>query len=207
MKNSEILSENEHHELKIKKRARWFIVIIVISLFIYILKPFIITNLINKGDAFLGYGMFKDAIREYRKALIFDSNLSDTWNWLGFAYKQAGDFDNAIRIYKKAVQINPKNRIAFYDLGMIYYSRKHFENAEDCFFKASLIDPEYKVSSLEENFPYHRSSLNMLSHCYEELGEIDKAMDANTKILKYYPDNKVAKERAVKLQKLRKESD
>ena len=197
MENLEI----PHFELKIKTRTKWIISIIMIFLSLYLLKPFIINQIVLKGDGYLSYGIFKDAERQYKKALFFNPNLMETWNWLGYAYKQGGKTQKAIETYKKAIEINPINMIAYHDLGMIYMFKKDFETAKEYLQEASLIGPEHKQVIGRDYTFYHVSSLRALSICQEKLGEIESAIKTNERILEYYPEDKTAKERIKRLKK------
>lgn len=192
-----------HEELQIKKSTRWLVSFIVILVCAILLKPFMISQIITRGDGYLGYCMYKDAVREYKKALWFNPNMSGVWNWLGYAYRNAGDRESAIKTYEKAIEINSDNIAAYYDLGMIYALEKDYKHAKEYFLKASSIFPEHKKEDIiQSGIDYYRSSLEMFSICQERLGQIREAINTNRKVLECYPDNKIARERIKRLENL-----
>ncbi|MCK4463742.1 MAG: tetratricopeptide repeat protein, partial [Candidatus Omnitrophica bacterium] len=133
-----------------KKLKKLFSTCIFICFFLVLFRPFIASQLATKGAGYLGYNMYKDAIRQYKKALILDPKNSEIMNWLGYAYKGIGKINIAIDTYKKAIEINPKNTEANHDLGMIYAVNKEFRTAKEYFSRASSIP--------QENTHYYRMS-------------------------------------------------
>jgi len=197
--------EEKHHTLKIKKSTRWLIALITVSSSLYLLKPFITSQVINRGSGYLNFGRYRDAVREYKKAIFLNPNIMFTWNWLGYAYSQMGKSEKAIETYKKAVQINPLDIIAYHELGMGRLLKKDFKGAKPFFQKASTIGPEHKKIIGDNYTFYYISSLRCLAICCEKLGEIRCSIKNSKKILKYYPEDKIEKNRIERLIKLRKE--
>jgi tetratricopeptide (TPR) repeat protein len=183
----------------IPKSKKLFLSFIFICFSLILFRPFVVNQIIARGDGYLGYTMYKDAVREYKKALALDSDNSMVMNWLGYAYECMGDADRAISIYKKAIEIDSEDIIANHDLGMIYAKDKKFEAAKEYFLKASSITQNKQKHPDEEYAFYHFASLKMLSICQEKLGEISGAIETNEKILKYYPDRELKRERLRKL--------
>jgi len=183
----------------IKKSKRLFISFIFVSISLILFRPFIVNQLVARGDGYFGYGMYKDVLREYKKALILDPNNSKIISWLGYAYKCKGDKDNAIKTYKRAIEIDPKNLMAYHDLGIIYAMDKKFELAKECFLKAVSLPGLHMVDVREKYATYHRRSLEMLSICQEKLGETEDAIATCEKILEDYPQSEIAKERLKRL--------
>lgn len=196
-----------HGEFHIKKSARCFISLAIVTLLLILLRPFIAYQIFLKGDGYLNYGMFGDAIREYKKAVFLNPYLNEAWNWLGYTYRELDDKENAIKTYEKAVEINPYNRVAYYNLGMIYASTEDHKSAKVYFLKAVSIPPEYIKKDEEiSGVDYCISSLEVLSICQERLGEIEEAIGTNKKILELYPSRESARAKIEKLKRLRKRS-
>lgn len=183
----------------IGRSKKVFLSFILICFSLILFRPFIVNQIIARGDGYLGYSMYKDAVREYKKALALDSNNSTVMNWLGYTYQRIGDIDKAISIYKEAIAIDPEDIIAFHDLGMIYAKDKRFEAAKEYFLKVESMAQNKQKHSDEEYFFYHFGSLEMLSICQENLGEINDAIETNEKILKLYPDRGSSRERLKRL--------
>lgn len=199
MEPKNIVSEHNHREFELKLRYRIIINLFVIVLLFFALRPFIAAQIANRGDRFLSYGMYKNAVKKYKTSLFLDAYKSENWNWLGYAYELLGEKDKAIEIYNKAVSLDPNNRIAYHDAGMIYMRNGDYKTAGEYFLKASRVDLKYKTSVMEDNYSFHRSALRMLAYCYEKLGLNDKAVEVNNEILKYYPDDKVVRDRQERL--------
>jgi len=180
---------------KIEKGKKIFFSFIFICFLFFAFRLFIVGQLVAKGDSYLGYKMYKDAIRQYKKALLLDSGNSNIANWLGYAYECSGDLYKAFLIYKKNTENDPGNFIPYYSLGMLYVKDKNFETAEKYFNQAISIIENGQDSVRDDRDFYFLSSLQMLSICQERLGETKEAINTNEKILKYYPDNELSKKK------------
>ena len=176
----------------------------IVSFALFVFRPFVIKRLVLRADGYLGFDMYQDAIRTYRKALVLDSQNTKAGNWLGYAYRSMGDIDKAIAAHQKAAEIDPQNLLASYSLGMIYAASKDFKIAREYFSRASLTPPEHNKKELGRYYDfYNKSSLEMLSICQEKLGQIEEALKTCEKILLNYPDDKFAKKRIEGLRLLR----
>jgi len=182
------------------KRVLFTLVLIFVSAFLF--KPFVVARISDRGYGYLGFNLYKDAIRQYKKAIILDPKNTQIMDWLGYAYRYAGEKENAVRIYKKALTVDPHDIIAHHDLGMMYALDNKFELAKEHFLKGSAVPQERDEEIKEEYFFYNQKTLEMLSICQERLGEIQDAIETNEYILKCYPDNILAQERLQRLKKL-----
>jgi len=176
----------EHIELSQGKR--WLATLLILGLGLVILRPFFVSGAIRRGDGYLGYGMHKDAIREYRKALLLSPTSDRAHNWLGYAYKQSGRTKEAIAVYLKALTINSENIIAGYDLGMIYTREKDFARAEAHLTKAAAI-LSYPELTNEEFLTYKISSLRLLAFCQKRLGKEEEAILSYKRALEISPED------------------
>jgi superkiller protein 3 len=189
----------------IEKAKRIFLSIVFMCFSLMLFRPFTVNQLMRRGDGYLGYNMYKDAVREYKKALILSPYNTNIMNWLGYTYQNMGEMEKSISIYKRAIDADPQNIIAYNDLGMIYAKDKKFKAAKGYFLRASSIPQNKEKQSDQEYIFYHLGSLSMLSICQEKLGELDAAIKINEKILECYPDNTLSRERLKRLKELRKE--
>lgn len=186
--------------MKINKKLKKFVLTFLFICFSFFLfRAFVVRQLISRADAFFSFCMFEDATRQYRKAILLDPKNNYARNWLAYTYDKIGDTEAAISTYKKAIEVDSQNRIALYDLGAIYLRQNKYKTAKEYFLKASLVPLE---NNNKEDIFYHRSSLVMLSNCQEKLQEIEEAIKTNQKILRYYPEDKLARKRIKKLRKL-----
>ena len=150
----------------IKKFKKLFSTFMFVCFLLILFRSFIADQIATRGIGYLGYKMYRDAIRQYEKALIFTPRNTEIRNWLAYAYSSMGNKKRAIEIYNRTIKMDPENIEAYYDLGMIYVTKRDFETAKEYFLKA--------VSGPQDDSPYYRMSLKMLDVCYEKLAETEK---------------------------------
>ncbi len=75
------------------------------------------------GNIYLDFGLYDDAIEEYRKALELYPELPDVHTKLGVALRNKGEFEEAIVHFNKAKEINPTYSAAWVQLGLTYYMK------------------------------------------------------------------------------------
>jgi len=166
------------------KFKKILLVLITVTLLLVIFRSFVADQIRLKGDGYMGYNMFKDAIRQYRKAVVLDPASSQIRTCLGYAYKRASDRKNAMKAYKKAVELDSQNIIAYHHLGILHALNKDYKPAKASFFRASaVLYIKDKITKDDYNF-YHYASLDMLAISQERLGEIKDAIKTYEEILK-----------------------
>jgi protein O-GlcNAc transferase len=77
--------------------------------------PFLLNNL---SAALIRLGMFEEATKELKSALILNQNIDATHLNLGICYYQIGDFKNSLSFFSNAIKINSSNEI-----NLIFYGR------------------------------------------------------------------------------------
>jgi tetratricopeptide (TPR) repeat protein len=82
------------------------------------------------GDTYSGIGHYKEAIEEFKKALVLNPNYKDIRTKLGICYRENNQKDLSIKELAKAVKENPNYTPARIQLGLSYYSAKHVKKAE-----------------------------------------------------------------------------
>ena len=75
------------------------------------------------GNIYLDFGLYDDAIEEYRKALELYPELPDVHTKLGVALRNKGEFEEAIVHFNRAKEINPSYSAAWIQLGLTYYMK------------------------------------------------------------------------------------
>ncbi len=75
------------------------------------------------GNIYLDFGLYDDAIEEYRKALELYPELPDVHTKLGVALRNKGEFEEAIVHFNRAKEINPSYSAAWVQLGLTYYMK------------------------------------------------------------------------------------
>jgi tetratricopeptide (TPR) repeat protein len=84
----------------------------------------------DKGKRFQDKENYKEAARQYEKAVKADPNYAEAHSNLGYSYRKQGKFNQAVRSYKKAVSLDPKLAEAHEYLGEAYAEMGKFELAE-----------------------------------------------------------------------------
>jgi tetratricopeptide (TPR) repeat protein len=99
-------------------------------------------NLLNKmGICDLMLQRYKDARKNFTRAVKADHNHSDAYNNLGVVYYEQRDYGRAIKSYEKAVSLN--SWASYYsNLGAAYFAKKEFEKAAYNYSKALELDPD-----------------------------------------------------------------
>ena len=98
--------------------------------------------LMNKiGICNLMLQRYKEARKEFNRAVKKDPNHSDAYNNMGVVYYQQKDYGKAIKNYEKACSLN--SWASYYsNLGAAYFAKKQFEKAAYDYSKALELDPD-----------------------------------------------------------------
>jgi len=86
---------------------------------------------------------YKDASREYARALELAPNRPYLHLLYGNALKAAGDCNSAILRYQQAFQLDPKDPRGPASIGGCYYSSESYDKAEQHLKTAVELDPTY----------------------------------------------------------------
>jgi len=84
---------------------------------------------------------YKEARRDFERAVHNDQGLADAINNLGVALYLQKKYGGAIREYKKAIQLQPDSASFYSNLGAVYFSEKDFEKATYAYSQAVRLDP------------------------------------------------------------------
>ncbi len=154
---------------------KWLFSLGFVILFTLLIKPFMADQLIKRADAYYSFGFYDDAIRQYKKAILLNKSDSYAWMSLGNSFKAKKEVDKAIAAFREAVKVAPDDRAANFKLGMALVMREDYGSAVAYFEKIRSLGAEPKEQLLAGGFSYYKSSLNMLSLCFEKLQEFEKA--------------------------------
>jgi tetratricopeptide (TPR) repeat protein len=149
---------------------RWSFSFVFVLVALFAIKPLIVNRLIARAEAYSSYGLYNNAARESEKAVLLDNGNTRAWNALGSAYKSQGDIDNAVNTYLNAINANPSNKIAHFRVAMIFAMEQRCNRAIPHFEHIRFLGPESPDTLAADPFSYYRSSLQMLSICYERVG-------------------------------------
>jgi tetratricopeptide (TPR) repeat protein len=173
-----------------KPAYRWSLSVVFILIALFAIKPLIVDRIVSRAEAYSSYGLYKNAIRESKKAIFLDGTNTHAWNALGSAYKSQGDVDNSVNTYLNAVNIDPSNKIAHFRVAMIFALAQNYNRAIPHFEYIRFLGPEASEKMTTEAFSYYRSSLEMLALCYERTARPDKLQKVLEDLARTYPDFK-----------------
>jgi tetratricopeptide (TPR) repeat protein len=180
--------ENEH---KPKTLYKWLFSIIFIPLCLLLTSHYTSSQLSIAGSSYLGYDMYKEAIKQYKKSLFFNKKNIDSGNWLAFCYNQIDDHESAITQYSKVIEIDPSNRKALQSLGLLLGLEGKCQQAIEPLEKLRSLGPT--GYSEAEGIDFYISGLRILATCYEKMGEMKKARDILIEVVKDDPKDKYSK--------------
>ena len=84
---------------------------------------------------------YDGAIKEFKKALAFDSTNETAQTYLGKIYLSQNKNDEAIKVYKTYAQQQPLSVNAQVNLGNAYLQNKQYVDSEAAFKRAARLDP------------------------------------------------------------------
>lgn len=166
---------NHHSKDQTGITKKWLFSLGFVFVLILLTKPFMADQLIQRADAYYCFGLYDDAIRQYKKAILLNRANSDIWVSLGNSFQAEGEVDKAIAAFKYAVKVAPEDRAANFYLGMAFAINKDYKSAVAYFEKVRSLGAEPKEQLLGGGFSRYRSSLKMLATCFEKLHEFEKA--------------------------------
>src|SRR5262249_50836130 len=94
------------------------------------------------GIAELMIERYRDAGRDFNRALKLDRNFAEPYNNLGVVDYKRKKYRSAIKLYKKAIELVPDSASFHSNLGAAYFAKKDFEKASQAYAEAIRLDPE-----------------------------------------------------------------
>lgn len=134
----------------------------------------------NKAIRFVNLNKYKQAIKEYEKALCFKKDYYDLYWGLGKAYREVGELNKAKEILLKAIKFNPNGEKAHLNLGIVYHDLRLYNDTKCEYETAIKINPNNK-----ENYLH-------LGIVLVELNEYTKSLEAYKKAIELDPEYKRA---------------
>jgi tetratricopeptide (TPR) repeat protein len=83
----------------------------------------------SEGENFQTQELYKEAAKQYKKAIKKDKNYAEAHSNLGFCYRKQGLFKKAVKSYKKAIKLDPKLAEAHEYIGEAYAEVGKFDLA------------------------------------------------------------------------------
>ncbi len=96
---------------------------------------------IQQAARFLQNNNQEGALKELKRALVYDNENFTAHQYIGNIYLSQGKTKEAIKEFKENVRLQPLSVNALVDLGNAYVQDKNYAEAEKSFIKASRMDP------------------------------------------------------------------
>lgn len=106
-------------------------------------NPYDVRAHFDLGIQYSEKGLFKDAVKNLKRAIELSPGYIDAYVNLGYAYISLEDYDQAEFYLKKACRLCPESRPAHYNLGRLYHLKNDFKTAEALYKKTLEIDSNY----------------------------------------------------------------
>lgn len=95
----------------------------------------------NLGDYYMRHGKIREAVAEFKTAILLKPGYADAYHNLGGAYLEWGKVEKAVESYKKALFFNPQLWQSYQGLGAVYFEQGDCLLAEENFLKAIRLQP------------------------------------------------------------------
>ncbi len=136
-----------------------------------------VNSRVAAGLQYLQRGSPMEARRHFSRALSLDDDSAVAHNAMALLYKYEQDPANEEYHYRKALDANRHYSPALNNYGTLLYGRGEYKEALKHFKKAAN-DPSYEGRG---------SAWQNMGHCYQQLGNNEKARDAYVKALRVSP--------------------
>jgi tetratricopeptide (TPR) repeat protein len=101
------------------------------------------TAIYNKaGIAELMMQRYKEAGKDFARAIHLDHGYADAVNNLGVIDYEAKKYGKALKQYEKAIRLRPDSASFYSNMGAAYFGKKEIEKAAEAYAKAMQLDPD-----------------------------------------------------------------
>jgi tetratricopeptide (TPR) repeat protein len=94
------------------------------------------------GIAELMMQRYREAGKDFGRAIHFDPTFADAVNNLGIIDYEAKQYGKALKQYEKANRLRPDTASFFNNEGAAYFAKRDFEKAAQAYARALQLDPE-----------------------------------------------------------------
>jgi tetratricopeptide (TPR) repeat protein len=121
------------------------------------------------GEVYKEKNELSSAIQAYQQAVVLDSNYVQAFYKLGLTHKEDGKYEKAVEFYQKVIELEPMSKLARdskYRLAVAYNALRQYENAVTA------------VQEYLQKRPTDAKALVALGEAYENLDQLEKAIEA-----------------------------
>ncbi|TND07916.1 MAG: hypothetical protein FD123_2724 [Bacteroidetes bacterium] len=119
---------------------------------------------------------YQRALNQLDSTLMINQNIAEAYFIKGMVFKKTGDTAKAVSSLQTAVDLDPEYYNAFIQLGILFAEKK------------SKLAEEYYQDALKIK-PGSDEAMYNLAKYYQDIGEINRALDGYTALLKVYPSH------------------
>ena len=112
-----------------------------------------------------GTGRYREAVKEYQRALELEPSSQNAYIGLALAYEHAGAMSEAEQTYQRAIGVYPSSPYGYNSLGTFYLRQHQFDEAAQMFQRVIALAPEGYA-------PYVN-----LGATYNNMGQYDKSIE------------------------------
>ncbi len=105
-------------------------------------------NFVGDGIDYYKVDKYRDAIRNWKKALEIIPQDAEVYNFMGLAYHKLGKLDSAIIAFNKAVELDSSYYQAWNNLGFMHFLKSDYQKALDYFDRSLKENPNYEQARL-----------------------------------------------------------
>jgi tetratricopeptide (TPR) repeat protein len=136
------------------------------------------------GIAELQIQRYKEARKDFEKAIKADRNFANAYNNLGAVYYEQKKYGPAIKQYQKALKLDPDVATYFCNMGAAYFARKDFERASLNYAKALELDPDvlerHSRTGVSAQLPSPQDRARyafVMAKLYAKTGSLDRSLE------------------------------
>lgn len=127
---------------------------------------------------------FREAGKNFERAIRGDHSYADAYNNLGVIEYEAKKYGRAIKHYKQAIEIQPSAASFFSNLGAAYFAKKDFVGASTAYARALELDPgvfdrtSHSGISAQLASPADRAHYDyVLAKLYAKIGSAERSLE------------------------------
>jgi tetratricopeptide (TPR) repeat protein len=146
-------------------------------------KPGSATIYNKAGISELMMQRYREAGKDFARAIHFDRDYADAVNNLGIIDYENKKYGKALKQYEKANRLQPGTASFFSNEGAAYFAKKEFENAAEAYAKALQLDPNilehtsHNGVSAQLPSPEDRSRYDyMVARLWAKQGDKDRSL-------------------------------
>jgi len=146
-------------------------------------KPDSAALYVKVGITEIGLQRYREAGREFERALKHDRRNAIAYNNLGVIEYLSGSYARAIRDYQKAIVIDAGSASYFSNLGAAYFAKREFDRASIAYSRALELDPDVfeRISrngvQAQMSSPADRAHYDyVLAKLYARMGVLDRSL-------------------------------